>query len=501
MGKHRYTVIAVGLLASAVFVYLAVRRVDFSALASIWRDAELVPWVPLGIASYLLGHVVRGVRCRLLVRREAALSLMTASNIVVVGYASNNVLPARLGELVRAGMLAERSGMPVAQSLAVTFIERVLDGLAILGLLVVATLTSAAPGWIQDLVRVALVVFGVATLVMLAGAHSPNFIVSVASRLGNKLGPKMHDRVVSLATSITNAGACLRDPRDAILLALLSIVVWTLEAGLFVALLPVFGIEMSIHIGVVAMCVTNLGLLVPSSPGFIGPFHYFCSQALIAEGIGGPTALVYATLVHLAFYVPVTIWGAGAMLWYGVEVGSTAAMAREAKKGNKATTVRGVPVVELAPVAPPPPPPAASAFTIGLVEAIVVGPGRVAEPAAVHYAATFVDGQIQALSTKLQLMYACGMTFFRFATRLRFLRGYCDVPLEARKQWTLKWAEGPIALVRQLFKPVRATALLAYYDHDSVKQALLAPAIVPAASLVRSPEATGAKAESAVEAS
>lgn len=337
MGKHRFTVIAVGLAASAVFIYLAVRRVDFASLATIWSDAELLPWVPLGVASYLLGHVVRGVRCRLLVRREATLDLMTASNIVVVGYASNNVLPARLGELVRAGMLAERSGMPVAQSLAVTFIERVLDGLAILGLLVVATMTSAAPGWIQDLVRVALLVFGAATLVMLLGAHSPGFIVSVASRLGNKLGPKMHDRLVGLATSITNAGACLRDPRDAILLALLSLVVWTLEAGLFVAILPVFGIEMSIHFGIVAMCVTNLGLLVPSSPGFIGPFHYFASQALMIHGIEQPTALAYATLVHLCFYIPITVWGACAMMWYGVELSATAARAqREAAEAQAA---------------------------------------------------------------------------------------------------------------------------------------------------------------------
>lgn len=496
MGKHRYTVIVLGLAASAVFIFLAVRRVDFGSLATIWHDAELLPWVPLGIASYLLGHLVRGVRCRLLVRREAALDLMTASNIVVVGYASNNVLPARLGELVRAGMLAERSGMPVAQSLAITFIERVLDGLAIIGLLAVATLTGNAPGWIQDLVRVALVVFGGATLVMLAGAHSPGFIVSVTSRLGNKLGPKMHDRLVSLATSVTNAGACLRDPRDALLLAFFSLVVWTLEAGLFVSILPVFGIQMSIPFGITAMCVTNLGLLVPSSPGFIGPFHYFCSQALIAEGIAGPTALVYATLVHLAFYVPVTLWGAGAMLWYGVEVGSTAAMAREAKKGNKSMTVRGVPVVELAPVSAQPAEPPTSAFAIGLVEAMVVGPGATPDPAAVQYAAGFVDGQIRALPPKLRFMFESGMTLFRFVTRLRFMRGFCDVPLEKRKRWTLAWAEGRIALVRQLFKPVRATGLLAYYDHDSVKRKLLgSPAVVPASSLVRDLEVAVPAAE------
>lgn len=485
MGKHRFTVIAIGLLASAVFIFLAVRHLDFASLEQTFSDAKLFPWVPLGVTSYLLGHVVRGVRCRLLVSRTASLSLPTASNIVVVGYASNNVLPARLGEFVRAGMLAERTGMPLVQSLAVTFIERVLDGLAILFLLVLGTASGDAPGWMQDLVRVALVVFGVATVVIFAGAHSPGLMVSAASRLGNKLGAKTHDRLVSLATSITNAGACLRDPRDAILLILGSLVVWSFEAGLFVAILPVFGIPHSLQDGVVAMSVTNLGLLVPSSPGFIGPFHFFCSRAVMAHGVPEPVAVAYATLVHLAFYVPVTLWGAGAMLWYGVEVGSTAAIAREARKSRKVTTARGVPFVEIAEVASAAREQPASAFTIGLVEAVVVGEGRTPEPAAVAYAATFVDGQLQALQPKLRLLFDSGMTFFRFVTRLRFLRGYCNIPLEARRRWTLSWAENRIALFRQLFKPVRATALLAYYDHDAVKRVLLSD-VVPAQTLVRS---------------
>lgn len=484
MSQHRTTVIAVGLAASAVFIYLAVRGLDLSAVGHILGDAQLLPWLPLGIASYLLGHLVRGVRCRLLVRREANISLATAANIVVVGYASNNVLPARLGEFVRAGMLAERTGIPVTQSLAITFIERVLDGLAILFLLVIATATGQTAGWIQDLVRIALAVFGVATLVMLLGAHAPSLILGLASRIGARLLPRWHDRLVGLATSITNAGACLRDPFDALRLVLYSLVVWSLEAGLFIALLPIFGIPITLQDGVLAMCVTNLGLLVPSSPGFVGPFHYFCSRAVMVYGVAEPTALAYATLVHLAFYIPVTLWGAGAMLWYGVELGSTAAIAREAKKGHKSTTLRGVPLVELAPLSPAAPAPPATAFTAGLLEAIATAAGTIPHPAAIAYAAGFVDGQLRALPPKLRILYACGMTTFRFATRLRFLRGYCNVPLEARRAWTLRWAEGRIALLRQLFKPVRAVGLLAYWDHPAVRDALLA-APVPATSLVR----------------
>jgi len=486
MGKHRFTVIAIGLGASALFVYLAVRHLDVASLEASFRNAGLLPWLPIGAGAYLLGHLVRGVRCRLLVRREANIGLMTASNIVVVGYASNNVLPARLGEFVRAGMLAQRTGMPVAQSLVITFIERVLDGLAILFLLVLGTVTGEAPGWIRELVEIAVLVFGVASVAIFAGAHSPGLIVATSSRLGNKLGPKWHDRVVSLATSITNAGACLRDPRDAAMLLFYSVVVWCFDACLFIVILPVFGLPLSVQDGVVAMSVTNLGLLVPSSPGFIGPFHFFCSRALMAHAVPEATALAYATLVHLALFIPVTIWGAVAMLWYGVEVGSTVALTREARRSSKAATLRGVPCLEIASLSPPRPDQPASAFITGLVEAIVTEPGRVADPDAVSYAASFVDGELRALPPKLGFLFESGMTVFRFVTRLRHVRGYCDLPLARRRAWTMSWAEGRITLLRQLFKPVRATALLAYYDHDAVKRRLLgATEIVPAAGLIR----------------
>ncbi|MBX3210781.1 MAG: flippase-like domain-containing protein [Labilithrix sp.] len=493
MGRHRKTMIALGLLASAVFMFLAVRRLDFASLQAIFARANLLPWVPLGVLSYVAGHVVRGLRCRLLVRREANLRLVTASNIVVVGYAANNVFPARLGELVRAGMLAERTGIPVAQSLVVTFIERVLDGLAILLLLVIGTMNGEAPGWTGDLVRVALVVFGGACAVMLVAIYSPALVVAGASRVGNRLGPRWHDRLVGLATSITNGGACLRDPKNAAWILLYSAIVWVLETGLFLAILPVFGLTPSFTAAAVAMSVTNLGLLVPSSPGFIGPFHFFCSRALMTHGVDEATALAYAAVVHLAFYVPVTLWGAASMLWYGVEVGATAAMTREARAAGKKLEVGGVVLHELATLSPASSDAPASAFTTALVEAIVVPGGKKAEAPALRDASDFVHGQLGSLQPKLAMLFESGMTFFRFVTRVRYLRGYCDLSLDTRRAWTLSWAESRYGLLRKLFKPVRATALLAYYDHPAMRAAV----VVPARQLARKKGAAAPAAGSA----
>src|SRR5262245_24906521 len=126
-----------GTASSALFVFLAIRRLAFGDITRALERAELFPWLPLAVTLYLCGHVVRGLRCKRLVSHEAALTLPTATNVVVLGYAVNNVLPARLGEFARAAMLSQRSGLPYVQSLAVTVLERILDGLVLVMLLVV----------------------------------------------------------------------------------------------------------------------------------------------------------------------------------------------------------------------------------------------------------------------------------------------------------------------------------------------------------------------------
>jgi glycosyltransferase 2 family protein len=327
MWKRRSLVIVGGVLVSALFVFLALRGIDFTAVQHSFATAELLPWVPLALGFFLVGYFLRGVRCWLLVRRTNQISVVTATSVLLVGYGANNVFPARLGELVRSGMLAERANMPVAQALSVTFIERVLDGLSLLIILVAATTASAVPGWMEDVVHLAIALFGLASLAIAVAAIWPSGIISLTSRIGGMAGDKIRDRLVKLATNVTTAAACFRDPRQAVLLVVLSLVIWCFEAGLYVLFLPIFGIDLDVRAGVVTMCVTGFGLLLPSSPGFIGPFHYFASQTLMVYGVPQSTALAYATLVHLGFYVPLTVLGAAAMMWYGVRLGQATARA------------------------------------------------------------------------------------------------------------------------------------------------------------------------------
>src|SRR5262249_20345512 len=136
----------------------------------------------------------------------------------------------------------------------------------------------------------------------------PEVLSTAISSFASVLRPRWHDALVRLATNVISGVSHLRSPRRAAAALGLSVAIWALETALFLALLPAFGLPLRPAVALLAMTVTNLGTMVPSSPGFIGPFHFFCMTALTSVGTGEATAFGYAGLVHLAFYVPVTVW-------------------------------------------------------------------------------------------------------------------------------------------------------------------------------------------------
>ena len=100
--RRVYLATIIGLAIGVVFLWLAFRKLELSELAVAFESAKPWPWVFFAMLFYLAGQLIRGLRCRWLVSNDTDLPLSTATNIVVLGYAVNNVLPARMGEVARA---------------------------------------------------------------------------------------------------------------------------------------------------------------------------------------------------------------------------------------------------------------------------------------------------------------------------------------------------------------------------------------------------------------
>jgi glycosyltransferase 2 family protein len=466
---RRRVFVLIGVLSSALFLALAVGRLDLRSVEKALAHAKLFPWLPLGVLSYLLGHCVRGVRCRLLVSREAKLGYGTATNVVVLGYAVNNILPARLGEFARAGMLAQTSGLPFVQSLTVTVLERIFDGLTLLGLLLLSAHAFPNVGWVRATLEVGALVFGTATGAVLFAVVAPSALLSLASRLGHLLGDRTHDLALKLVHQLVGGVSYIRDLRSAATISVLSLVVWSCEGGMFLALLPAFGIPPDPWLALTAMCVTNLGILAPSTPGFIGPFHFFCMRAVALAGVSDSVAFSYAALVHLSFYIPITIWGLGILFTYGLslsEMATRAAAAQPLEPELRSLTSTRPPRPVAAPVV--------GGFLWSLCDALLPD-GETAELRGeiVRDVAEFVHAETRDLPGRLAWLFDVGMLGFRVLTLITQFSRFERLPPQRRRAWVERWAYGGLTPARQLFRAVRSTALLAYYEHDRVKQVML----------------------------
>ena len=122
----------VGLVISIVFLYLALHGLQFD---QVWQSLQTANywWIIPGVIVYFMGVWVRAWRWHYLLRPLKSISTRKMFPIVTIGYMGNNIYPARAGEVLRAVVLKKHEGVPISASLATVFIERVFDGVVMLG--------------------------------------------------------------------------------------------------------------------------------------------------------------------------------------------------------------------------------------------------------------------------------------------------------------------------------------------------------------------------------
>jgi hypothetical protein len=98
----------------------------------------------------------------------------------------------------------------------------------------------------------------------------------------------------------------------------------------------------------------------------------------------------------------------------------------------------------------------------------------------VDRATSFADGQLGALPLRLRLLFALGVRFFQIVTLLAHLRPFTKLVAARRRAWVERWAYGSWSLGRQLFRPIRSVAIVAFYADATVARSLqLANASAP----------------------
>ena len=304
-----------GIGISLFFLVLLFRKIDFHRLGALLSTADY-RYLLLAIVFTFVSYFMRAVRWKyiLIVEKDIALSALYPPTII--GYMANNLLPARLGELVRAYTLASKEQLTTPTVIASLVIDRLCDGFSVM-LILVATLftldlppamreaesTVRAGGLVMFLAYAAIVLF-----LFLLKRYTTRTLL-VLGRLLKPFPASWAERLIPVLGNFIGGIQLSSRSRHLMMISLSSLVIW------FFCIIPIdmvlrsFGISLPFAGSMFIMVLLVFAVMVPASPGYVGTYHYACYKGLSAFQIGEEQAMGIAIVIHAVGFFPVILAG------------------------------------------------------------------------------------------------------------------------------------------------------------------------------------------------
>ncbi len=329
-----------GLFFSLLFIYLSIWKPQIGALFrsevgffSAWFGAARIDFDQLGVVltqvhyQYLILGVVllllslfsRAQRWRILLQPVApGLHYWPVYVAMNVGYMINNILPLRMGEILRAYYLGKSENLSKSSALATIVVERLIDAMAILILLCVTLFFFPFPEWIRN----GLIYVGGGVLLLLAFLIAllvnTGWTLKLVSKLLKPFPRKLSEGILQVIESFSGGLEILRSSHHYLtILGHTLFLEITYILSVFLTLLafdlvsPQYAAIYSnpLLTSAVLLVIITIGIGLPSAPGAVGTFHGIVAFGVSLFGVNAETALGVAIVLHLANYIPLTLLG------------------------------------------------------------------------------------------------------------------------------------------------------------------------------------------------
>ena len=326
-GRRRSTIAIrlFGLVVSGAALGVLLHSVDIGTAVSVLSHADPLPLVAclLVIATQV---TLRAVRWRLLLPQPRHGGRLLVRRIVpplLVGYLGNSVLPARLGEPIRAYLVARREDLDAVEAFGSVVLERVVDTATLAVVAFVAAIAVHAPSWIVEATGIAaLIGSGVTAALVVIG---PTLLVRVFRRIVARL--PMADRAEPILIRLDDFARGIDRPSrsGAIVFAvLISAACWGLDATTFWLVARSIGASVDPASALLIAAVTVLGTALPSAPGYVGTFDLAAATTARALGVAAAPALALAVLAHAITVLPTAGGGAISLVAMNTRLGRLA---------------------------------------------------------------------------------------------------------------------------------------------------------------------------------
>ena len=321
----RHQSLAANIGISLAFLDLVFARIEWDAMGQALAQANYWMLLP-SCAIVVVTLVLRAWRWQWLLRSVGRVPFGPVFRAACLGIGANMVLPARAGEFLRAYTLGRATGYSKTAIFATLVIERILDGLTILLMLVAVMLLGVRGEELRYLGLVGGAFYLVALIGLLVFFYRQAWLTTIVSRL---LPPAWSTPVLKLMVAFADGLHVLRDGRQLVVVVGQSLLAWFVIGLSFYPVLLAFeyGAPIPLFAPFLLTPLLALGLTVPGAPGGVGIMQYMAVLALqlsfAATGAAPASdfaeqAAAFSLLMHLSQAVPEIGFGAWAFFAEGL---------------------------------------------------------------------------------------------------------------------------------------------------------------------------------------
>ena len=289
------------------------RKVDFSEVFNHMRHLDIF-WIVCFIVLFFFLNCLRGYRWYLLAvdSEKGFKTIYSFIKIVVIGSMLNNILPLRMGDLVRAYLVGKKNNLRKSYVFGTVIIERVFDVLTLfillsLFLLLVKTKSVEIPHYLKHLSKVGLLLGFLGFFILIYFNRYKDKILDKLNKLHNI---HLLKKITKWIDSLMEGFAVLNKNHHILTVVVFSIALWFFESVSFFFIGQAFHLDLNVWVFVFVMISVCLSTLIPSGPGYIGVFEGACIASLGIFGVDKELALAYAVVLHSLQIIIITIAGA-----------------------------------------------------------------------------------------------------------------------------------------------------------------------------------------------
>jgi len=307
--------ILAGVVVSACLLYFSLRGLH---LREVWghvleaRPGPLLACVGLATSTFVL----RIFRWQILLRAEdgSRIPAVPLWHAIAMGFMANNILPLRVGEVVRTYAASQLTGTRFTAALASIGVERLFDAMTVIALLLIGLVRTSLPPAAMAGFNVGPLVTA-ATLIAALGLIAAGLVLAfplAAERMVRTLIPseRMATRLVGIIEGIRLGLEVLRSPVRVLAVVAWSFAIWGVSVLSFHTAFAAFGIPVDLAGALVMQGIIMFGIALPSTPGYVGAFELPIIAVLSLHGVDRGVAAAYALTYHVTTFVPITLLGA-----------------------------------------------------------------------------------------------------------------------------------------------------------------------------------------------